>query len=702
MRYIVFFAALVLRVGWGASGIAGATAGAAATMPALPEHVAVAVNVYPDEIVRPISPQFIGTNLTQYKTDRAQVKVPATLERVRGLGVRTIRFPNGCFADLYNWQSPKPEEMTVEEFIDFCDAIDAEPYYTFNMQGGTEGLEGTPPAPAPLEEAIRYRHTAPNPCGYTNYYFGTLPEALALFGKYTIERALAGQTPILHYELGNENWGQAKTDWTPPVYGKNAEVWCRALRDAWAQAQSEHERLHGMRLWIVAVGFPTMGNNQDPLKAVDQEVNRAWTAEINRLADAQLIDAVTEHFYPFPSNTGDSMYWTVHNLHNLLALRAGAVNERLGGYRDASLAYRVPIEVTEWNLKCWGRNRIRWDLPLRNGDFEKSMEGWAVEAGGAAGARATPAAARRGKLGLELRAPGPGDSVTVRQRFSTAQREKAAALGAYLWVRTPTPGQVRIAVGPAGGASEPLKGVPERSAGQTNMWERLGVLFQPAGPVPEVEWTLTVRGPGGSAFVDELVPAHWETFSDNVPPAVDRYEQQLFAVDALREMLAWPITRTHWHHLFGNYGCPQLQADGAPRDNAAAFQLLAGRIGRELVRTDCDSPTFSYDTRADALATDFNAVSPDMCGIPALSALATRDGERLFVLLVNRTTDRRIATRLRVHGAGIAGAPRVRTMSGRDLDLPGVTIADRELPPAELDSHPVAPLSAQVVELRLR
>jgi hypothetical protein len=122
------------------------------------------------------------------------------------------------------------------------------------------------------------------------------------------------------------------------------------------------------------------------------------------------------------------------------------------------------------------------------------------------------------------------------------------------------------------------------------MWERLAVMFQPDAPVQEVALNISVKGPDGSAFVDEIVPADWETFSDNVPPAVDRYEQQLFAVDALREMLAWPITRTHWHHLFGNYGCPQLTADGKPRENAAAFELLAGRIGRQLVRTDCDSP----------------------------------------------------------------------------------------------------------------
>jgi hypothetical protein len=88
--------------------------------------------------------------------------------------------------------------------------------------------------------------------------------------------------------------------------------------------------------------------------------------------------------------------------------------------------------------------------------------------------------------------------------------------------------------------------------------------------------------------------------------------------------------------------------------------------------------------------------------IPALSALTTRDRERLFVLLINRTTDRRITTRLRVNGETVTGTPGVRVMAGRDLDLPGVSLADRLFETGELDSHTVAPLSAEVVELRIR
>lgn len=682
--------------------VAKVAAAPPASMPALPERILVPVEIHPSEVIRPISPHFLGTNVTQYATDKKLAKNPETLGLVKRLGMTTFRFPNGCFADLYNWQSPKPEEMTVDEFLDFCDAVSAEPYYTFNMQGGTEGREGAPPAGAPLDEVIKYRHTAPNPCGYTNYYFGTLPEALDLFKKYTIERALAGKTPILHYELGNENWGQSRTDWVPAVYGKNAEAWCEAIRSAWTDAQKEHEKLKGLRIWIVAVGFPTMGNNQDPLKAPDMEVNRAWTAEINRLAERKLIDAATEHCYPFPANVGDSLYWTVHNLHNILALRAGEPNDRLAGYRDAKLAYRVPIEITEWNMKCWGRNTVAYDIKWTEGagGFEKGLADWKLE-GTPESARVVTSPVRRGKSAARLASGPQGEPVTMRHTLSLAGLPKSVAAGAYLWVRTPNPSQFHVELTdpklPAGGKS---KGTTHRVATQTNMWERLLLSIEPVEGSTEVDLTIRLEGLRAVAFVDEVQPVRWLTFADNIPPAATHYEQQLFTVDAIREMLHWPITRTHWHHLFGSYPCPQIDAAGKMRDNAVAFELLARRIGDQLVRTTCASPTFAFDTHADAFATDFNGVTPDTTGIPALSAVTTRRGDRLFVLLINRTTDRKIRAPLVVHGASVAPGGQVVEMRGEGLEFPGARLTARSLA-KDLSVHEIPPLAAQVIELRI-
>ncbi|HSW44890.1 MAG TPA: hypothetical protein VLM89_04910 [Phycisphaerae bacterium] len=664
----------------------------------LPDSVTANVVVHPDDVMHQVSPQFLGTNLTQYGADRKQIAVPASRQRVRGLGTSTVRFPNGCLADRYNWRNPPPEEMTVDEFLDFCDAIEAEAYYTLNMQGGTEGLEGEPPKDGPIEERIRYRHKAPNPCGYTDYYFGTLAEAVELVEKHTVERALKRRRPLTHYELGNENWGQAKSDWPPEIYGKTCEAYCAALRKALADAQKQHPELAGLKLYITMVGYPTMGNNMDPFKAVDRSINLAWTKEVNRLADARLIDAVQEHFYPFGNNNGDTLYWAVHNLHNILSLRYNRPNDRLGGYHDPELAYRVPVEFTEWNVKCWG-TAVKQDLKLDNADFEMGLAGWTVEASPAeAGAANTSAeAARRGKAGLELRTRAGGQWVEVRRKLSVADRKPAALFGFGIWIRSDQPLKTHGILRQCNPGEHQNAVIDDRVATQTRMWERLIVAGKPFDDTTEIEIAVRLEGADATAWVDEIQPLHWPTTAGLSPLAADHFEQQLFLVDAIREMLMWPTPRTHYHHLFGNYPCGTLSADGSERDNAKAFQLVSGRIGDAVVRADSDAPSFDYDTYADAYATDFNGLAPDVKNVPSLGVIATRKGKDLYLLMINRTTDRPIAARIALKDVEVTGKGDLRTLSGTDLDVQGAKWSTRSVKIANPMTHVVPPLSAQML-----
>lgn len=165
-------------------------------------------------IERQIDPYFMGMGL--HPGERRKIQQKANVANVRDVvGLKSIRFPNGCEADAYDWiYAATKNHITVDEFLDFCDQTGCRPYYTVNLQGGTEGLESPAPPDAALDEKIRYRHTAPNPCGYppTRYYYGTLAETVQLVEKCTVQRLLEGRTPILDYEMGNENWGQATTD----------------------------------------------------------------------------------------------------------------------------------------------------------------------------------------------------------------------------------------------------------------------------------------------------------------------------------------------------------------------------------------------------------------------------------------------------------------------------------------------------------
>ncbi|MBI4579047.1 MAG: hypothetical protein HY718_05050, partial [Planctomycetes bacterium] len=420
----------------------GAIAASAADLPA---DVTARIRISPDAVERQVSPTFVGINLHPGPPRPKLLGDPDVQNRVKSMGIKTIRFPNGCVADVYNWKNPPAGWVTVRQFLDFCEAVEAEAYYTLNLQGGTDGLEGPPPADAGLDQRIRHRHTAPNPCGDTKYHFGTLAEAVELLNKYTIERALAGGRPITHYELGNENWGQATTDWPPDVYGKTCEVWAAAFREALAAAQREHPEIADLELYIVAVGYPTMGNNQDPFKATNREINLAWTRQMNRLADLKLIDAVQEHFYPYGHGDGSTLVWTVHNLGNILHLRYGVPNLRLGGYQDPDLAYSLPMEWTEWNVKCWGP-QPNVDLPLVNGNFEAGEQGWttSLEPAGRGSATAVKEAARRGGKGLRIATAAGTRGAEARQTFAVAGRKPVASFGAAVWVRTNRPGQTHV------------------------------------------------------------------------------------------------------------------------------------------------------------------------------------------------------------------------------------------------------------------
>ncbi len=418
---------------------------------------------------------------------------------------------------------------------------------------------------------------------------------------------------------------------------------------------------------------------------------------MNRLADLRLIDAVQEHFYPYGGNDGGTLFWTVHNLRNILALRHGRPNERLGGYADRELAYRLPVEFTEWNVKCWGPGP-RGDLPMTNGSFEKGLTDWSIlcQPEGQGTAKAVPAAARRGKVGLQLRT-GDAEWVEARHVISVADRKPAALVGYELWLRTERPRQVWLTLRQSNAGEHHSALLIERAGTRAGAWEHVVVQGKPFEDTTEIEAAVRLAGPGSTVWLDEVRPLYWPTVQGSAPLVTGRFEQQLFIADALRELLEWPTPRTHFHHLFGNYGCPTLSADGSDRDNAKPFRLLDDRIGNTVIGTDCEVPTFDYDTPADAYATDFNALAPDMKDIPALGVIATRRGRDVFLLMINRTTDRPIEATIRFEGVALTGQGDVRTLTGQDLDLQGATVTAKSVRLSNPITHVVPPLSAQVL-----
>lgn len=648
------------------------------------------VTIDATRVLRPLIDTLFGTNINT--GDKGRMAQPDFVSKVKSMGIKSCRFPNGCEADRYNWKSPAANQATVDEALDFCDQIGAEAYYTLNMQGGTEGLRGPVPEGATLDERIKYQHLAPNPCGDLNYYFGTLAETLELVQKYTVDRAIAGRRPITTYEMGNENWGQSTTDWPPDVYARTIDVYATAMRKLVANAASKHPQLKNLRLYIVAVGFPVMGNNMKLTDTPDRKINVAWTSGLNKLHDQGVIDSVQEHFYPYGSANGGTIAWAVHNLHNIIYARKGKANSRLAGYKDPEIAYNMPMEHTEWNVKCWG-GYFKEDVQPANGNFETGLDSWTADSC----AKLSPDAARRGKAGCVIEVD-KDQSCNLMQTVTRPQAAKSFTLG--VWIRTDNPEAVKLKLTQKNDGEHAGQAIGEYGPCRKGSWERVMVGGKLFDDTKEVQLTISVTGPA-SVDVDEAKLYYSTEDRGQVALSATTYEQELLCVDALREMAMGGCPRAHIHHLAGDYPCGSMSGKGEIKDLGKVFQFFAMAYGDQIVQAECKSEVFPYHSSGNSWATDFNALAPNREDIPELGCMASKKGDTLYVLLINRTSDREIDAKINLGANPSNPSASVRTLSGNDIDLPGATLTESEIKVSREFTQPIAPYSAQIITIRL-
>ncbi|MFQ3548144.1 MAG: hypothetical protein SNJ70_00140 [Armatimonadota bacterium] len=652
------------------------------------------LSVYPEKNTIPLYDTLFGTNSHPY--ERKQVADPQILERIKTLGFKSFRFPNGCVADLYNWKQPNENQMTVDEWMIFCDEMNAEAYYTINMQGGTEGLDGPIPDGAELNEIIKYKHYAPNPCGYTNYHFGTLAETLELMQKFTIDRALEGKRPILHYEMGNENWGQSKTDWEPEVYAKTVEVYANAMRKLFEDAQKKYPELRDHKLYISTVGFPVMGNNMKFVDTPDRKINIRWTTELNNLYEKGIIDAVQEHFYPYSNANGGALVWSVHNLHNIFSVRKNIPNERLGGYVDPIIAYKMPMEITEWNVRCWGPQYTQ-NVKFKNPGFEDELNGWNITGGGQ---KSTVSwAARKGNKGLRVIQKAGDEPFEISQVFD--KPENAIIMIAGVWVRTANPEAVKLNFKIAD--DDETKGtiIGGWTPKLTDTWEQVVFSAHNLDKVKQLEVMIRIDKPA-VVYIDDLKIYSTDQPSGHATMAANIYEQVLFCVDALRIMAINGCPRTHLHHLFGDYPCGVMSMNGEIKPLGKAFLFYSDAYGERLVDMDYTSETFEYYTQGNPWATDFNALAPDRNDVPVLSYMASRDDDNLYIMLLNRSSDRTGVVDIDINADPIEKTAKVRTLYGDDIDMPGAYLEEEEINISRNFTQSIEPYSAQIITIKLK
>lgn len=240
---------------------------------------------------------------------------------VKGLNVPVVRWPGGCYADVYHWEdaigprekrSEKPNlhwggmesnQFGTDEFLHWCEAAGIKPYITVNLGSGT------------LEEALRWLE-------YCN------GDAQTPQGK---RRAAHGRTQpysVRYWGIGNETWGEwERGHMDAESYGRKLAQWATAMKAA------------DPKIKILAVGSEE-GNDPD------------WDRAVLSHA-APIIDYLTFHSYgistQYDSNDEfEAIAFTPAYMENRLRRMLTTIDESTGTrVRNTPL----PISVDEWNIR---------------------------------------------------------------------------------------------------------------------------------------------------------------------------------------------------------------------------------------------------------------------------------------------------------------------------------------------------------------
>jgi len=260
------------------------------------------------------------------------------LEAARGLRVPILRWPGGNFASGYHWlDGVGPEERrpvrpelawnTTEtnlfgtnEFIQYCRALDTEPYICANLGSGT------------MDEAAAWVE-------YCNREIGTS------YADLRAEHGFEKPHKVIYWGLGNEMYG----DWQ--IGHKKAPEYAGFAREC-AKVMKAMDR----DIKLVLCG----GQERED----DREAFFDWNWEVlDKCAD--VVEYISYHFYWGPVQGQDTHYSMLaqpyHSEHYLQFLWQLIEQIR----RDRRVEHPIKIAVDEWNV--WYRihdNRLeeRYDL----------------------------------------------------------------------------------------------------------------------------------------------------------------------------------------------------------------------------------------------------------------------------------------------------------------------------------------------------
>ncbi len=250
-----------------------------------------------------------------------------TLEAVRSLRVPVVRWPGGCFADVYHWengvgpraQRPKlpnrhwggmeTHQFGTDEFLQWCHQTGIQPYLNVNLGSGS------------LPEALRWLE-------YCNGSADT-PQ-----GKRRSANGHPAPYQVRYWGIGNETWG------TWEVGHTNAAAYAEALAQ-WAAALRQQDP----SIKVLAVGS---SEGADP----------AWDRAVLKRAGA-LIDYLTIHIYGSSTDYSGAQYEAVVFTPGYFDFCIRRMLRTLDDFRvETGLKQPIQLALDEWNIRHYDGKRL--------------------------------------------------------------------------------------------------------------------------------------------------------------------------------------------------------------------------------------------------------------------------------------------------------------------------------------------------------
>ncbi|WP_179004535.1 alpha-N-arabinofuranosidase [Winogradskyella forsetii] len=189
------------------------------------------------------------------------------IEALKELNIPNLRWPGGCFADIYHWKDgigPKEDRKNIEnvswgnvredngfgthEFLNLCETLGAEPYLAVNMNSGS------------VQEAVEWERYVNNPNGSSDLT--------------DLRKENGRETPwdVKYWGIGNESW-DCGGDMTAEYYSN--------LYKRYATAISSYDNTE--KLYRIAVG--------------PGEPDYEWTETVMKNIPANRIEGLSVHHY---------------------------------------------------------------------------------------------------------------------------------------------------------------------------------------------------------------------------------------------------------------------------------------------------------------------------------------------------------------------------------------------------------------------